>query len=84
MTITAAQLIGVLTDKHEVPDPECADLCFYLEDKNGDVHDLKLKGIGAFDISTDITFTFEVDEHPALMKPAGPLKPDLRMDSDVG
>ena len=84
MTITAAQLIGVLTDKHEVPDPEWADLCFYLEDKNGDVHDLKLKGIGAFDISTDITFTFEVDEHPALMKPAGPLKPDLRRDSDVG
>ena len=84
MNITVAQLVEVLSDKYEVPDPDQAELCFYLEDENGDVHDLKLKEIGAFDISTDITFTFEVDEHPALMKPAGPLKPDLRRDSDVG
>jgi len=84
MTITAAQLIEVLTDKHEVPDPEYAELCFYLEDENGEEHDLELKSIGAFDISTDITFTFDINEHPVFMKPAGPLKPDLRRDPDVG
>ena len=83
MSITVAQLIEVLSDKHEVPDPKQAELCFYLEDKSGDVHDLRLKAIGAFDISTDITFTFEIDSAPVIMRPAKPLKPDLRRDSGV-
>ena len=76
--MTVSDLQNMLNNKYEIPRPELAEICFYFEDEDGNEIDLKLQGIGAFDISTDITFTFVKDESPIIMKPAGELKPNLR------
>ena len=76
--MTVAELLELFNNKYEIPEPELAELCFYFEDKNGEEIDLKVKRIGAFDISTDITITFVEDEDPILMKPMGEIKPNLR------
>ena len=65
---TVQDLLDILNNTHEIPNPELSDLCFYYTDKNGKVIDLQLDGIGAFDISTDITFHFSEDEESILMK----------------
>lgn len=65
---TVQDLLDILNNTHEIPNPELADLCFYYTDENGKVIDLHLDGIGAFDISTDITFHFSEDKELILMK----------------
>lgn len=65
---TVQDLLDILNNTHEIPNPELSDLCFYYTDKNGKVIDLHLDRIGAFDISTDITFHFSEDKESALMK----------------
>lgn len=65
---TVQDLLDILNNTYEIPKPELADLCFYYADKNGKVIDLHLDGIGAFDISTDITFHFSEDKELALIK----------------
>ncbi len=46
---TVQDLLDILNNTHEIPNPELADLCFYYTDENGKVIDLHLDGIGAFD-----------------------------------
>ena len=57
--MTVKELIDILNDKKNVPNPEVSELCFYLDKENGETVNLELKRIGAFSISTDITFEFE-------------------------
>ena len=76
--MTVAELLKVLNNKYEIPSPEHAELCFYFEDENRKVIDLKIKAIGSFDISTDITFTFVEDKEPVIFQPMGVIKPELR------
>jgi hypothetical protein len=66
------ELMNILNNMEEIPRPEVAELCFYYEDENGKEIDLKIKSIGAFDISSDITFTFVEDKEPVLIKPLIP------------
>ena len=82
--MTVKELLDILNNRYEIPKPEVADICFYLKDEDGETIDLKLVGIGAFDISTDITFTFEVDDEPVIIKPVTYLKPQLRKRMEGG
>lgn len=77
-TITAQHLLDILNNTYEIPKPELAELCFYFEKESGEVVDLKLKSIGAFNISTDITFTFVEYKEPVIIKPSNGFKPNLR------
>jgi hypothetical protein len=61
--MTVKELMDILNNKEEIPRPENAELCFYFKKENGDCIDIKLTGIGAFSISTDITFTFEKEDY---------------------
>lgn len=54
------ELLDILNNKEEIPNPEVAELCFFLT-QGEDESDLKLVHIGAFDISTDVTVGFEID-----------------------
>jgi len=65
---TVQDLLDILNNIYKIPKPELADLCFYYTDENGKVIDLHLDNIGAFDISTDITFHFSEDKELALIK----------------
>lgn len=65
---TVQDLLDILNNTYEIPKPELAELCFYYVDENENVIDLHLDGIGAFDISTDITFHFSEDKELVLMK----------------
>jgi len=76
--MTVAELMKILNNKHEIPSPKDAEICFYFNG-GGKQLQLKLKSVGAFDISTDITFTFTEDKEPVIMKPMGIIKPALRM-----
>jgi hypothetical protein len=76
--MTVAELMKILKNKYEIPSPKDAELCFYFEDENGKKVDLKIKSIGAFDISTDIIITFIEDKEPIIIKPMGVIKPALR------
>lgn len=79
MKITTVQnLLDILNNTYEIPRPELAELCFYFEKEDGEVIDLKLKSIGAFSISTDITFTFVEDKEPVIIKQSNGFKPNLR------
>jgi len=80
MIRTVQELLDILNNPHEIPRPDLAEICFYFQDENGETVDLKLKSIGAFNISTDITFTFEEDNYPALLKTVniGEIKPSLQ------
>jgi len=77
-SITAQDLLDILNNTYEIPRPELAELCFYFEKENGEVINLELKSIGAFDISTDVTFTFIEDKEPVIIKPLNGFKPNLR------
>ena len=57
--MTVQELLDILNNKKEIPNPENAELCFYFKEENGDCVDAKIASIAAFTISTDITFTFE-------------------------
>ncbi len=80
MIRTIQDLLNVLNNPREIPRPDVAEICFYLEKENGEEICLKLVSIGAFDISTDITFTFLEDKNPVLIKPVNiaEIKPNLR------
>jgi hypothetical protein len=65
---TIQDLLDVLNNPHEIPRPDLAELCFYLEKENGEEVCLKLINIGAFDISTDVTFTFKEENKPEIAK----------------
>jgi len=76
--MTAQDLLDILNDKYEIPRPELANLCFYYTDDNNKEIILKIDSIGAFDISTDITFQFVEDKEPLLISPITAFKPSLR------
>ena len=57
--MTVQELLNILNNKKEIPKPENAEICFYLLKENGDEVDLQINGIGAFDISTDVTISFK-------------------------
>jgi hypothetical protein len=76
--MTVQELQDILNNKYEIPKPELAELCFYYIDDNGKEIPLKLDSIGAFDISTDITFIFSEDKEPVLISPMTAFKPALR------
>lgn len=76
--MTVQELQDILNNKYEIPKPELAELCFYYTDEEGREIPLKLDRIGAFDISTDITFHFTEDKEPILIKPMTEFKPSLR------
>jgi hypothetical protein len=57
--VTVKELMDILNNKEEIPNPENAELCFYLTDKNGETIDIELKSMGAFSISSDITMEFK-------------------------
>ena len=78
LIITAQDLLDILNNTYEIPKPDLAELCFYFEKEDGEVIDLKLKSIGAFSISTDITFTFVENKEPVIMKISNGFKPNLR------
>lgn len=54
--MTAQDMLDVLNNRDEIPDPSKAHLDFYLVDEDSS---LKLVHIGAFDISSDVTMGFE-------------------------
>lgn len=56
---TVQKLLDILNNREEIPNPEVAELCFYLTDEDGNEFDLELTRVGAFDISTDITVGFK-------------------------
>ena len=60
MVITVKELQDILNNKEEIPKPEFAEMCFYVQDKEGNCTDLELVSIGAFDISPDITMRFKI------------------------
>lgn len=72
------ELLDILNNKHEIPSPEHAELCFYFKKDDDSEITLKLDSIGAFNISTDITFTFSEDKEPVMMKPVSVIKPMLQ------
>ena len=53
------ELLDILNNTEEIPDPSIAELCFYITDKDGNEKDLDLDTIGAFDISRDVTVEFK-------------------------
>jgi hypothetical protein len=59
--VKVKELMDILNNKQEIPRPEDAELCFYFTGEDGEEIELKLKSVGAFSISTDITFGFEKD-----------------------
>jgi hypothetical protein len=59
--MTVKDLMDILKNKQEIPRPEDAELCFYFTNEDGETIDLKLKSVGAFSFSTDITIGFEKD-----------------------
>jgi hypothetical protein len=61
--MTVQEMLDVLNNRDEIPDPSKAELCFYLEGKDyKDEPSLRLTSIGAFDISTDITVGFKFED----------------------
>ena len=56
------ELLDILNNKEEIPDPKLAELCFYLTDEDGNEKDLNLDTVGAFDICRDVTVGFKVIE----------------------
>ena len=76
--MTVQELLNVLNNKYEIPDPTKAELCFYYTDKEGKEINLKLNRMGAFSISTDITIGFIEDEDFNTIKPLEYLKDDLK------
>jgi len=53
------ELLDILNNREEIPDPEIAELCFFVEDENRNEVELELCHVGAFTISTDITIGFK-------------------------
>lgn len=62
--MTVQELINILSNKKEVPYPDKSEICFYFIDGNGEESfDLKIKSIGAFSISTDVTMGFVKEDY---------------------
>jgi hypothetical protein len=52
--MTVQELMDILNNKKEIPNPKKAELYFYLTKNDGETVLLELSNMSAFDISTDI------------------------------
>lgn len=68
--MTVKELLSILNNKDEIPSPEHAEIFFYFTNESGEDVDLELDSVGAFNISTDITFTFIKGDTPPLIRPS--------------
>ena len=54
------ELLDILNNKQEIPNPSKSELLFYVTNENEETIELNLDDIIAFDISSDIEFIFKL------------------------
>ena len=54
------ELLDILNNKQEIPNPSKSELLFYVTNENEETIELNLDDIIAFDINSDIEFIFKL------------------------